>query len=659
MTDLSLTEAIQQFHFLRPYWLFALLGLPLLYWLFSSQQKAGNWSEVIDSHLLGALLDGQPNQQQKQRVLPALLLAWLLASLALAGPSWQKRSAPLHQADTAMVILLDLSPSMLATDMEPNRLTRSRLKLIDLLRRRVEGYTGLIAYAGSAHVVTPLTDDTATIQALLPALHPGTLPTPGSQPEDALELALELFKSSGIQQGDILLVTDGVTHDAADNMMQLLNSSQHRLSILGVGTEEGAPIPLAGGNFLRDHNDNILIPRLETGRLQSLADHNGGRFTQVRIDDKDLDFLLDPLERQLQMEAEQIERQFDLWEDSGYWLLLPILPLCLLAFRRGLIAVLLVGFIAQPKPASAAESEWGWNDLWLNNNQQGQQLLQQEKHSEAASRFEDPRWKAAAQYKAGQYQESAKTLENLNTAEDHYNRGNALTQAHQFEEAMEAYDQALKIDPDFEDAQYNKAIAEELKKQKEQQEQNQQNSDQQNSDQQNSENSDQQNQDQQSQDGEQQDSQQQNSQQESQDSQNQQSQDQQSQNGDSQDDLSEDKSHLEEADQQGEKNQNGQQQQKQAQQGSEGEQPEDNDQEQQAAQAINPESEENDSGTDPQAAAVSQLSAEEQAQQQQLEQWLRKVPDDPSGLLRRKFEYESRLRQRERRNRPPSSEQRW
>ncbi len=665
-------EFLTNFHFLRPLWLLALLAIPAIWFLFGSKQQQGNWADVIDAHLLPALLDGQQQQDRKKYWLPVALLAWVLASLSLAGPSWEKQTAPLHKTESAVVILLDLSPSMLSADTQPNRLTRARLKLVDLLRLRNEGYTGLIAYAGSAHVVTPLTDDTSTIQSLLPALHPATMPEAGSRPEDAIELALELFDNGGINRGDILLVTDGLTFTASDNVMQLLNGKPHRLSVLGVGTEEGAPIPLPSGGFLRDHNDTILVPRLEQGPLQSLADHNGGRYSQMRVDDKDLDFLFAPLEKELQMEAETVERQFDLWKDNGYWLLLPLIPLCLLAFRRGFVAVLFIGIIAQPNPAQAFE----WNDLWLTKDQQGQRLLQQNDATGAATKFEDQRWKAAAHYNAKEFEQSLKALEGLNNASDHYNRGNALSQLGELDKAIAEYDKALELNPDLEDAKHNKELVEKLK---EQQQQNQDQQSQDNDQQQDHQNQQDQN-GQQGQNSDQQNDQQNSDQQNNQDnSDQQQSQDQQSesqQNGD-QSNLENDKSHLDHENQkQSEEQQKGSQQEESeekseqeqdAQAGQTKEQNQEQAEEEQAkaqsASKADPESNEQQPESDQQAATIAQQSTEEQQQalqkQQELEQWLRKVPDDPSGLLRRKFEYERMINRRERMQAPPDDEMRW
>ncbi|MFL0797990.1 MAG: VWA domain-containing protein [Cellvibrionaceae bacterium] len=671
----TLEEFLTNFHFLRPLWLLALLAIPAIWFLFGNKQQQGNWADVIDAHLLPALLDGQQQQDRKKYWLPISLLAWVLASLSLAGPSWEKQTAPLHKTESAVVILLDLSPSMLSADTQPNRLTRARLKLVDLLRLRNEGYTGLIAYAGSAHVVTPLTDDTSTIQSLLPALHPATMPEAGSRPEDAIELALELFDNGGINRGEILLVTDGLTFTASDNVMQLLNGKPHRLSVLGVGTEEGAPIPLPSGGFLRDHNDTILVPRLEQGPLQSLADHNGGRYSQMRVDDKDLDFLFAPLEKELQMEAETVERQFDLWKDNGYWLLLPLIPLCLFVFRRGFVAVLFIGIIAQPNPAQAFE----WNDLWLTKDQQGQRLLQQNDATGAATKFEDQRWKAAAHYNAKEFEQSLKALEGLNTASDHYNRGNALSQLGKLDQALEAYDEALKLDPNLEDAKQNKKLVEKLEELQKQQQQNQDQQSQDNDQQQDHQNQQDQN-GQQGQNSAQQNDQQNSDQQNNQDnSDQQQSQDQQSesqQNGD-QSNLENDKSHLDHENQkQSEEQQKGSQQEESeekseqeqdAQAGQTKEQNQEQAEEEQAkaqsASKADPESNEQQPESDQQAATIAQQSTEEQQQalqkQQELEQWLRKVPDDPSGLLRRKFEYERMINRRERMQAPPDDEMRW
>lgn len=195
-------------HLMRPGWLFLLLpALLLALWLWRRRASSGGWSDAIDPALLPYLLSERAGRRRRN-YLPWLFLAWLLAVIAAAGPSTQKIPQPIHQTQDALVLVLDLSYSMKATDLAPSRLDRARQKILDLLAARKEGQTGLVAFAGDAHVVTPLTDDNPTIANLLPALSPDMMPLAGSDAAAAIALARELLHSAGISNGRILLLTD-------------------------------------------------------------------------------------------------------------------------------------------------------------------------------------------------------------------------------------------------------------------------------------------------------------------------------------------------------------------------------------------------------------------------------------------------------------------
>ncbi len=266
-----MTAFWENFHWLRPLWLLAILPVLLLaYGLWQQRKHSSGWQQVISPELLEHLLEGVLPSKHRYSLI-GLGLAWILCAIALAGPTWERLPQPVHQQESAMVVLFDLSPSMLAADLKPSRLVRARHQLIDILQARREGLTALIAYAGEAHVVAPLTDDTATLESLLPALHPNIMPLRGSNTEMAVDKALQLFTDSGISQGDILLVTDGVDNSAIDALVDRLDGGQFRLSTLAIGSVEGAPIPADNGGFARDNQGGIVIARVNHGQLQQLS----------------------------------------------------------------------------------------------------------------------------------------------------------------------------------------------------------------------------------------------------------------------------------------------------------------------------------------------------------------------------------------------------
>ncbi|MCV6604697.1 MAG: VWA domain-containing protein, partial [Porticoccaceae bacterium] len=200
-------QFVSDFHFLRPWWLLAFpLGVALL-WLGRKRMAMGDWAKAIDPRWLPFMVESSGDSPRR---LWPWVFSLICAATALAGPSWQQLPQPLHQQQSALVILLDLSPSMLSEDLKPNRITRARYKLRDILEQRKAGQTALIVYGGSAHVVTPLTDDNATIISQLAVLDPNLMSTPGSNTEAAVDLAKTILDNGGIQSADLLLVSDGV-----------------------------------------------------------------------------------------------------------------------------------------------------------------------------------------------------------------------------------------------------------------------------------------------------------------------------------------------------------------------------------------------------------------------------------------------------------------
>ena len=605
---------LSEFHFLRPHLLWLIIPTAVACWLLArTALTSGRLQKIIDPDLLPHLL---MRGGEKRPWLFGLIFALLTAIIvALAGPTWRKLPTPVYTNQDALVILLDLSPSMMATDLSPNRLTRARLKILDILKQRKDGLTALVAYAGEAHVVTPLTDDTATIANLVPSLSPRIMPVPGSNIEMAVKTGLRLIQDGASGHGKLLAVTDGIAKAAIGTIKTELSGTNASLSILAVGSGEGSPIPKTNGSgFVTDDNGAIVIANYDRKELSNLADSTGGRFARISVDDSDIAYLLP--DEPPEAKAELAERDFDQWQEEGPWLVLLILPFVLLLFRRGNLACALPLVFLLPLHKSEAAQ---WQDLWKTPNQQAEELLQEGKPGEAAQLFDNSQWRGTAQYRAGEFDAAAKNFAQSTDPQGLYNLGNSLTQQGRFNEAIKAYDEALKRNPEFADAANNRDIAEKLKElQKQQQQKQQQNQQQGNQDQQQQsqqqENQDQ-NGDQQQQDQSEQNAQSQQGQQDSQQNQGQGSQDQQ----------------------ESEQQQAGQQQDEQ----------QDQEQQEQAAKQQQQAGKQQDQqGEEQQQSASAQESPLDPETQQALDQWLRQIPDDPAGLMREKFKYESLQRRR-------------
>ena len=570
---------IENFHFIRPLLLLGLVpAVILVATLGFLHSRNSSWHKAVDATLLPFLLE-QNTRSRQYLPLYGLLSFWVLSIIALAGPAWQQIPSPVQEREDAMVIVQDLSLSMYSTDLNPSRLVRAQRKLIDILNsRKEEGQTALVVYAGSAHTVTPLTDDIATISNMVSALDPNIMPLLGSKPEEGIRLAVELLENAQLNEAKILLVTDGINRADLAGIRDILNGTFHNLVILGVGSDEGAPIPTNDG-FLRDQNNAIVIPSLNRSLLEELAESVNGRYADAVLSDDDIDYLLEQTLMDETRNLRDVEQEFDTWSEAGPWLLLLVLPLAALSFRRGwLLSICLMIFISPQQQAYAL----GWKDLWANKNQQGVEAFNTDEFDNAAGLFDDGNWRAASYYRNGDYQAALNELNAQTGLNATYNKGNTLARLKRYEDAIAAYDEVLAEQPDHADALFNKAIVQNLleeqeKMQPEDQQENEQGQEQEQNETEQSQSEQQQNQEQAQ-------------------------QSEQDQENSDQPPEQQEESEVTDSDA-------GQEQ----------------------------ENEEEQEGPDPQTAQTQESAEEEQAMQQ----WLGRIEDDPGELLRNKFRYQT------------------
>jgi len=618
-----------QFHLLRPWWLITLIpAIALFVFLLKRRLASARWNGIIDQSLMPHVLDQMPSEQSRWP-LWFILLAWILTSIALSGPSWEQLPQPVKKKEDALVIVLDMSLSMAAQDVSPDRATRARQKVIDILKQRNEGLTALVVYAGDAYTVTPLTDDADTIINLVPSLSPFIMPAMGSRPDKALTLAAKLITDAGLSTADYLLITDGIQNKDIKRITKALGRNKQQLTVLTLGTEEGAPISMQGKGFKRDKNGNIVLPKLDLEPIKELANNLGIRWHQMSFDDRDWQYLLqtsevlDTLNEQDNSSLTPRERQFDLWADQGYWLIILILIIAAFSYRRGWMMSLAFILVLQPEESFASL----WQDAWQTKDQQGQQAFADDPEK-AAELFQDPNWKGSSFYRAGDYEQAAESFEvdenssSQAQARSHYNRGNALAHAGEYEKALSAYQQALDLNEGFADAQFNKQLIEDLLQQQEEQEQ--QDSDDKNSDEKDSDQEKSDNQNSDSQDSDQDSSDQEKSEQQDSEQENANQQDSDKQDSDEQEAEQQDSQQKPESDKEAEERKEKSEEQQSAEQDEE----EKSEAERQAqAEQAQPEDD---------------LSREEK---QALQQWLNRIPDDPGGLLKRKFLYQYKQRE--------------
>ena len=591
------------FHFLYPAWLGLLVLIPLVWWLrnYKIKHKA-QWEQWIDPQLRPYVLSGQISQFNKRSPL-ILSLVIAISALAMAGPAWTKREVPVFRNQQAVVLGLDLSQSMQAEDVKPDRLSQARFKLLDVLATRKAGQTGLVVFAGDAFAVSPLTDDIENISEQVKNLTPDVMPVAGSLLAPAIQQALDLFKQSGVGQGQILLIADGVVDtERAIAAAEKAQKAGFPVSILAIGTEAGAPIPQRHGGFLTDTSGQTVMAKVNIADLQAIAQAGGGKFAASTVDDTDINQLTQAW--QLSGNTALTDgkgRQIDTWVNQGYWLLLLLIPFALFTFRRGYLASILLAAVclpSLPQPAYAASLE----SMWLNPDQRGLKALNAGNAEKAEQLFQDSEWKAAAAYKNKDFKTAEKLYSGDKSATGQYNLGNSLAMQGKLPEAVKAYEQALTLQANFPDAKANLETVKKALEQQDKQQQAQNNQQNQQGDKQNQQNS-------------------------------------QDQSGGMQGDTGQDAQQTEADKQQQQREQQAAEQAKQAadKQATE--------QQLKAAQAKQAEAEKAKQAQAAQAdKAETEADAQNREKAQAAEQWLRRIPDDPAGLWRRKFVYQYRQR---------------
>lgn len=436
--------------FLRPGWLLALpAGLALLLWWWRARAGSGPWRRVVDPELL-AHVAGRAPAGSRRRALALGALVAALSALALAGPTWRSEPAPLYRDASARIVVLDLSPSMDAVDVVPSRLERARAGVVSILRESAGAQLGLVVFSGDAFTVAPLMNDPGALVHLLASLDTSSVPRAGARPDLGLEMALRLLERTGAA-GDAILVGDSAGDARTLDAARALRRAGYPLSVLGVGTPHGGPVRRANGALVKAQSGEVLVVRPELAALERVAHEGGGRFHWLQPEGGVPHFA-----RGIEAWAEApavVETRSELRKDDGAWLALLMLPFAALLFRRGWLAAVLLA-LALPAPQAYA---FEWQDLWRRADQQAAA-------GDAAALGKlavDSPWRGLLLYRSGRYAQAASAFAQGDSADAHYNRGNALALAGRLEEALAAYGAALQRRPSMRDALFNRALVRE------------------------------------------------------------------------------------------------------------------------------------------------------------------------------------------------------
>lgn len=322
---------IEALHFLRPLWLLAIPAVAIAWWLVRRRQAGGpQLGDIVAPHLRNALTINR-DAGSGFRAVDGVALAMLTLSVATAGPSWSKQVSPWFEESAPLVVAMEVSDSMRSNDLLPTRLDRARFKVLDLVDARTGARTALIAYAGSAHIVSPPSTDPAVTKLFLESLDPAIMPIPGEEAASALPLARELLGDDAAI-GTLLFVNDGFESSDVDALAEYATlPDTAAMAALVVGTDEGGVALMPDGSPLFAETGGPLDTAVDVGVLNRVASQAGVSVVRAETGDSDVRQLMRTIESNLR-QADDPNAE---WKDQAWWLLWPAAALSLMWFRRG------------------------------------------------------------------------------------------------------------------------------------------------------------------------------------------------------------------------------------------------------------------------------------------------------------------------------------
>ncbi|WP_394558567.1 VWA domain-containing protein [Aquipseudomonas alcaligenes] len=453
---------LDAFHFLRPLWLLLIVPGIALPFAWSSARLSALRGAPIAAHLLGHLLM-TPSDPHRLRPIHLLATLLIVGGLAAAGPTWEQDRPAFLEDRAPLVLAVDLSPSMEAGDVPPSRLEAVKHKLRDLIQRRAGAKTGLIAYAGSAHLVLPATQDPQLLDTFLQALSTDLIEASGKDAVGVIEQAKRLLAAEE-SPGTLLLLTDGADVEQLDKVADSLEHSNLQVLILAVGSKDGGMLRDAQGQPRVDATGRPLLGDFDAEALKKLASAADAPLGSLTLNDDDLDWI--ELHAQQHLQTSNGDEQQVHWKDAGYWLCWPLLLVAFFCVRRGwsvswLVGLLMAIGLGLPAPPAQAGA---LADAFFTPDQQGRWAFEHGHYPKAAEHFNDPYWKGLAAYRTADYETALSSFARLDTAPAYFYLGNTYAHLLKYPAAITAYQQALKLQPQFPEAKANLALAIALKK---------------------------------------------------------------------------------------------------------------------------------------------------------------------------------------------------
>ncbi|MET3654830.1 VWA domain-containing protein [Dyella japonica] len=444
----------QGFHFIRPLWLLLLpLGPLLLWWWQRRNDPLQRWKGMIAPHLLAHLVVGD-SEHWRARPIHLVCAVIVIGSIACAGPTWELESPPFAEDRAPMMVAMDLSPAMNAMDVSPTRLERSKQKVRDLMALRVGGRTGLIVYTNTAHMVLPPTDDAALMEMFLSALSTDLLPGKGQNAAAALALADRLLNAES-DPGTIVFFTSGFDDAQIPAFVAHHQRSRQQVLMLAVGTTKGGSLRTPSGAMQTGQDGSPIEAKLDDRALERLASQAHIPLSSVTTSDDDMQWVQREALHHLQIMNDKSSVH---WKEYGYYLCYPLVLIALFWFRRGWVVrwVFVLGFVGMGAlPSTASAADWHVADWFFTADQQGRWYYEHRDFEQAAQHFQDPYWKGLALYQHGSWEDAQKIFETLPGADAKFMSGNSYAHQFEYEEAKDAYNDALRMRHPFPEAEAN------------------------------------------------------------------------------------------------------------------------------------------------------------------------------------------------------------
>ena len=443
----------ENFHFLRPMFLWLLIpAFVALILGFISISKQAAWQKYIAPHLRPYVI----KKGNKSRIRWIRIWAVVTVSIAivgLAGPVWKKIQIPGKTLETPVVIILDVSQSMMATDIQPSRLERAKFKIHDFLNANPHARTALIGFAGTAHVIVPLTSDYKIIESHLGGVTPDIMPLPGSNLSAALQLCDTITKVTDAP-ATLILFTDDFTDETFDLLNEFVSLGSTKVEVVPMNTITGADVirPNSKSPF-KDENGKAVHSKLDKVILDKLNSLENITVNALTLDNSDMELLAGLISKNLKFKEKEQEKDDD-WEDRGLLFAIPFALLVLLWFRKGWVVFSFVAMISM----TSCSSDMSYKDLWLTKDYQAQQAFNRSDFTEAAILYSDPLHKGVSFYKSGEYGQAITEFSKDTTAKGAYNLGLAYFKSGDYTRASEAFGKAVELDAGMVDASKSREI---------------------------------------------------------------------------------------------------------------------------------------------------------------------------------------------------------